>query len=147
MTIIIGGYMDNSLNESKKILWSDDFLTGVESVDLQHKYFLNLINKIFDYAHNGCRNLKPYDIFQEIQYYAQFHFTSEENLMIEWEYPGLDIQKKEHRILVEHFLVKINNFSNESNDMLYIYDYLINWFCNHTLIDDKEMGKYLKKFI
>lgn len=123
--------------------WSDEYLVGVEEVDLQHKYFVFLINKIKRYIENGIENITPYDIFSEIDNYARFHFKSEENLMLEYNYPKLGEQKAEHKKLCDHLVVKFNEVEDAEDNLEQLYEYLLEWFYDHTTKDDREMGLFV----
>lgn len=126
-----------------KLVWSNKIKIGVETIDLQHHYFLDLINRLIVYKEKGSRKLQPFNLLQEILYYAQFHFTSEENLMLEYDYPKYEAQREEHRKLIEHLLVEISKFENNEKDLDILYNYLTNWFYHHTIRDDKEMGIFI----
>ena len=60
--------------------WESDFETGNEYVDLQHRFFVDLINRV------GANFKKTDDVvyieklISELRKYADFHFTSEENI-------------------------------------------------------------------
>jgi len=60
--------------------WESNFETGNKNVDLQHRYFVDLINRV-------GKNFKETDdasytqnLISELRKYADFHFTSEENI-------------------------------------------------------------------
>jgi hemerythrin len=72
-----------------EIVWNKQYEIGIDDIDVQHHYFANLINPL------GKHLLKPGDLdykkslVNELNAYARFHFTSEENLMKLEGYPPL----------------------------------------------------------
>ena len=84
--------------------WQSDFETGNEYVDLQHRYFLDLINRIrknFKEANDVAYKEK---LIIELKKYADFHFTSEENIATPHNLPE-DISRhhQRHLELLEEF--------------------------------------------
>ncbi len=122
--------------------WKDKYLIKVDEVDFQHQYFLSEINKINIFYTEGYRNVKISDILQEIINYAVFHFKSEENLMIEHEYPGLELHKKEHEDLYNKLLVHSVNIDGQEENLEDLYEFLVDWFVEHTTKEDQEFGKF-----
>jgi hemerythrin len=60
--------------------WESDFETGNEYVDLQHGFFVDLINRVginFSETDDAAYTEK---LISELRKYAEFHFTSEENI-------------------------------------------------------------------
>jgi len=77
--------------------------------------------------------------------YTDFHFTAEEKLMAEHDYPGLEEQKKQH----EEFKTTLNNILQDLNedgptDALAesINTFLINWLSGHIKGSDQKIGEY-----
>ena len=86
-----------------QIEWESDFETGNEDVDLQHRYFLDLINRIKknfeetkDVDHKG-------KLIIELKKYADFHFTSEENIATSCNLSGVSGHHQRHLELLEEF--------------------------------------------
>lgn len=118
--------------------WQSDYETGIEEVDLQHHYFMDLIKRLsieFD------ENKDPYyhkRLIRELTQYALFHFVSEENLMMKYGYAELANHQELHRTLIEN----LTSFSqSESPDEL--MQFLISWFLNHTAGEDKVFGRFV----
>ena len=65
-----------------ELYWVSEFEVGNEWVDLQHRYFLDLINRIgksFKKTNDDDYRRK---LIIELHKYAEFHFASEENIAI-----------------------------------------------------------------
>ena len=75
--------------------WKEKYNTGIDEVDLQHKYFLELIKRFSKLTEEKLDDQYVKRLLQEIAYYGVFHFCSEENMMIKDNYPAL----KQHNFL------------------------------------------------
>ncbi len=83
--------------------WQSDFETGNKYVDLQHRYFLDLINRIginFRQAKDVAYKEK---LIIELRKYADFHFTSEENIATSCNLPAVSSHHQRHLELLEEF--------------------------------------------
>ena len=64
-------------------VWTDRFLTGIESVDTQHRHLFDVANQVGEMLIAG----RPADpaaiekVFHELAAYANQHFKDEETLM------------------------------------------------------------------
>ena len=71
---------------------SGDHKIGIEEVDLQHQYFLDLIKRLSVILNSNVSAHLDTRLINEIIKYAEFHFQSEENLMVINDYPDLEKQ-------------------------------------------------------
>ena len=82
--------------------WESDFETGNEYVDLQHRYFLNLIARI----RKNFRETNDADykrkLIVELKKYAEFHFTSEENIATSHNLPEAISSHHQRHLRDEH---------------------------------------------
>jgi hemerythrin-like metal-binding protein len=126
--------------------WSPRLHIGIAQVDEQHEHLTALINKLYE-AHQAGKDrqvLQP--IVNEINDYAQYHFSEETKLMEEYGYPKLEEHKVEHDDFmvksVEYLFEYLDGKTDElSTEML---DYLTDWWVNHISKVDQEMGEYLQ---
>ena len=65
-----------------KLEWESNFETGVEYIDMQHRYFVDLINRIRKNYKETDDDVYQKKLIDELKKYADFHFTSEENILI-----------------------------------------------------------------
>ena len=78
------------------IEWDDKYSVGISRIDDEHKQFIDIINKaIATKKHNDDpEELKK--VLHSITRYAITHFSTEENYMIEFNYPEYQYHKEEH---------------------------------------------------
>lgn len=129
------------------IEWKHDYELGIEHVDFQHHFFLNLINRLFDELEITNDSRYRNALLNELCAYAKFHFISEENMMYRTGYPDLEQHRNLHRELID----KLSNeelylfLHRSSKSIEQIIDFLLGWFFNHTLNADRLFANYLIK--
>jgi hemerythrin-like metal-binding protein len=121
--------------------WQSDFETGNEYVDSQHRYFVALINRVginFRQADDAAYKEK---LISELRKYADFHFTSEENIATSCNLPGVSSHHQRHLELLEEF----NHNAEDLNKGLKTADeflgFLEDWFIGHTIYEDQKFFK------
>ena len=129
----------------KKIKWKKKYEVGNYEIDAEHKLFVRIIQKFADSLTNKADNYYIERLINELLKYAEFHFYSEETIMIEIEYPDIIRHKQEHEKLLEQMrnMVMIVEMDDEK---IYESDYtnfLLNWFVNHTIKQDQKLAKYI----
>ncbi len=126
-----------------KIEWNDSFNINVKRIDMQHQRFFKITNELKDIADEDIpMNLLEHYI-KLLKDYTVYHFFTEERLMREADYPGIEDQQKEHK----KFIDKISAFeSNKEKDVKLSFEmisFLTNWFLEHIQKKDKKVGEYL----
>ncbi len=123
--------------------WDEKYSLGNEKIDAEHHIFLDLIIEFDSLAKKGATQDKLVRTLKEIGKYAEFHFLSEENLMIDCNYPGLEPHKKLHRHLVaslEDQLFRINSGTGSPGQ---VFEFLFEWFALHTSSEDKKLVSFI----
>ena len=121
------------------IEWDDKYSVGISRLDDEHKQFIDVINKaIATKEHNGNpEDLK--EVLRRITMYAITHFSTEENYMIEFNYPEYQHHKEEHhdfsRKVIEYCERVTDGDSQLANKIL---EYLKQWLVNHIQVTDKK---------
>ena len=119
-----------------KYEFTDDYLTGIPSVDEQHNKLFDLTNECYELVMESAADDK-YDkiveILDELAAYAGTHFESEEAYA---ESVG-DPHRFSHRALHLRFMKKISEIDLEKVDenqqeyLLNILDFLARWLFDH----------------
>lgn len=131
------------------ILWNDDYLTGVDCIDAQHKVLVDTLNEAnARLAVNVTRDLLE-QITRDLLSYALYHFETEEALMQQYDYTGgapedAEKHRQEHRSFSQQ-VVSLREGLRDGNlvsreDLL---SFLNNWLINHILNTDQRLGSYL----
>lgn len=146
--ILIGKFKKED-TKNQGYIFSDEYLTGIEIIDNEHRQLFSLVNEVYALV-NDEFIFDKYDeimrILTELKNYTEMHFQDEEEYMEQIKYPELEAQRRAHNAFIEK-LVNINfeeleNLDNNQQEYLQdILDFLAKWLVNHILKMDKEIGK------
>jgi hemerythrin-like metal-binding protein len=124
------------------LLWSDDFLIGIEELDYEHRCLIEDINKLH-------RELREHVDMDRIEYTLgrilarmQAHFALEEHVMVSQKYPHYPAHKAEHERLLDEYTEFMTKFERGPNlgDQEAIEKVLRQWIVDHILTSDKKMS-------
>lgn len=145
--ILIGKFKKETAS-NEAYVFSDDYLTGIELIDNEHRQLFSLVNDVHTLI-NDEFIFDKYDeimrILTELRNYTEMHFHDEETYMEKINYPELDAQRRAHNAFIEK-LVNINfeeleSLDNNQQEYLQdILDFLAKWLVNHILKMDKLIG-------
>ena len=123
------------------IQWDKKFELGHEKIDFEHQIFLDLIRTASQLGHDKERADR---ILQEIQKYAEFHFISEENVMLDVNYPEYTQHKDEHKQLLAQLNDMIFQHHRSLLSIEELVDFLFQWFALHTTQVDAKLTLFIK---
>ena len=128
------------------IIWDSSFETGVSEIDEQHKILVDTLNTAGITLAVDYDNSSLEQIVNDLLSYSQYHFETEEELMLEYEYTSeLETEHlKQHR----DFCATVISVSNDihtgkampADDLL---QFLKDWLTNHILNTDKKLGAFI----
>ena len=130
----------------QKLHWTSLYSTGIEKVDSQHQWMMELINRALSaLAKKDQDELVARSLISLVEYSKQ-HFADEEALMKAGHYPGLTGHKEQHdqhlRQLAREILTlnegKLTNVES-------FRDFLKSWLIKHILHEDKKAAEYIFK--
>ncbi|MCX8070702.1 MAG: bacteriohemerythrin [Thermodesulfovibrionales bacterium] len=126
--------------------WGSLFETKISEIDTQHKKLVDLLNTV----HEAVQNKKTTDVMNktlsELVNYTKNHFTTEERLMKQHNYPDYEKHKKEHENLSQKVVEFQQKYAKSSNDPLLVQElsiFLKNWLTNHIVGIDKKYAPFL----
>ena len=129
-----------------EIIWRETFNLGITKIDEQHKKLIEIINELYNAHRRGTGQAIMSEILDELVDYTNYHFSMEEDLFTQFDYPAKEAHKSEHSYFVE----KISNLQLESKKgnlllSLKTVDFLKDWTINHILGTDIEFANFLKE--
>ncbi len=128
--------------------WTEELETGVAEIDNQHKELFRRINMLRDAAKEGKGRDAIDEIFDFLGQYVIEHFSSEEKLMQQYEYPEADVHIRQHRYFIESYQ-KLKKDLHDSGQRLLIFietnAFLGKWWMDHISKVDKALGRFLKE--
>jgi len=120
------------------LAWKASFETGIEDVDLQHHYFVNLVNRV---STDLCTTTDPEyreRLVNELINYAHFHFVSEENIAYSMGFlTELDNHRQRHTQLLIDLREKATGMLEGASSPKDFLEFLYGWFAGHTLNEDR----------
>lgn len=135
--------------EDNMYQFTDDCLTGLETIDNEHRQLFQSINEISDVLMDETKNAEEVlqsskNLMATLKKYAATHFAHEEDYMREIHDPELLRQKREHA----EFTTRVNSSDWESMDVAQgirvlqdMMEYLSLWLYRHILSSDTLIGK------
>jgi hemerythrin len=128
--------------------WKNEYATGFSEIDEQHRNFFILFNKLFDIVPKANNEEEILEIISELKSYASYHFKTEEELFIKFNY----IEKDKNFHLQEHqdFYTSIKNIENDDSLSIAILGYKLveftkNWLVEHILNTDVHFVNYINE--
>ena len=131
------------MNEMGLMAWKEEFSVSVRLLDQQHKRLIELLNELYEgLKQQRGREVLGAVLFEMIKY-AEIHFATEERLMQQHGFPGMEPHKLEHLILTN----KVREFYNQyrqgnASTPLDVLQFLRNWLEHHILGTDKEYSAF-----
>ena len=129
----------------KFIDWSNERVVGVARIDSEHRIFAELINAFGHRIVTGVDLPAAIRSLREIAKYAEFHFVSEENLMVETHYPRLREHAAIHQRLLQELASKSMALAAQEIGEQQILDLLVHWFVEHTAREDPLFAKHCRE--
>jgi hemerythrin-like metal-binding protein len=136
--------MHKNQNKPEVIPWNKSYEIGHELIDSQHKIFLMLLNKLSVTIANGVTKEHMFRVLNELKKYAEFHFLSEENVMHECYYPGIDHHKRIHTEILFEFSALSERLSQSRAKPSDVVAFLKSWLFEHILNEDSHVAEYVK---
>jgi hemerythrin-like metal-binding protein len=121
--------------------WESDFETGNEYVDLQHRYFVDLVNRVGINFREADDPTYKEKLISELGKYADFHFTSEENIATSCNLPGVSGHHQRHLELLEEFNHHAGDLGKGLKTVDEFLGFLSDWFIGHTVYEDQKLFK------
>lgn len=131
-----------------RIEWDNNLSVGVDIIDEQHKMLIQKLNDLsrsIEMSQGEVETVKTLGFMVD---YTDFHFSAEEKLMAEQNYPGLEHQKEQHAEFKSHLKQLVEDFEEEGATKALatsIDTFLINWLVKHIKGVDLKLGEFLNE--
>ena len=128
-----------------QLAWNERFNIGIFEIDVQHKKLVSLINDLDKAMAKGQGKQALGKILGDLIYYTESHFSKEERLMEQHEYPEYDEHKKKHRAMTQKVRQVQSEFQSGNTSMsIEVMNFLQNWLNKHILETDMKYAPFLK---
>ena len=135
------------LTSLETLVWSDEFKTGIDIVDEQHKRLFEYFAEIQECITGGAEG-QVENICRGLVDYAISHNTFEESLMKQADYPMLDAHHAAHEAFKERaqgYLLRLETEGNPMKVARVIRTEIGLWLINHIKREDQHYVPYVKK--
>jgi hemerythrin len=134
----------------EKFDWIEKYSVGVRSIDEQHQHYFEIANDAIKMT--GQSNISAEDVMAKINdlnNYAIYHFTTEENLFKRFAYPDMTEHLAAHRTYEEKMDAFITEARKENVDVkktvLQIAEFAGSWLVNHIMDTDQKYIDFMRK--
>ena len=128
-------------------LWDPSLETGHAKIDGQHKQLISALNSIIDSSREGKGKDEIFKTLDFLTGYTVMHFSTEEKLQTQYEYPDYLIHKRYHdefKGTVGELTQRLINEGPTEEVIGVVTTTIGNWLLNHIKGDDFRMAAYVK---
>ena len=128
------------------IEWSRDLEIGVEEIDLQHRELIDRINILLHACGEGKGSQEVRHLIAFLEDYVITHFSREERVMRENDFPAYASHKSEHDFYVSRISELKQLFHAEGGNIhivLMAINASVSWLSHHIRKTDKAIGLFL----
>jgi hemerythrin len=139
------------MNDDILVEWDNKYSIGIRMIDDQHKELITLTNTLFKGCLIGTDTAIAYFLgtIRGTVEYVKYHFTAEEKLLEEIEYPLplLERHKEQHRSFVLKILEDVKSFQDGKKFVPNAFvRYLKDWILSHIAVMDKQYAVYIENY-
>lgn len=126
--------------------FSNNLVTGNEMIDAHHKELIDRINKLLDSCEQSNEKAVAVRTLDYLSEYTDFHFSAEEQLQREIDYPGFAKHKEQHDAFkqtikeLEEMLEEEEGPSQAFVEK--VQENVIKWFYTHIEGFDRSVAEY-----
>ncbi|BAQ61235.1 transcription accessory protein [Geminocystis sp. NIES-3708] len=125
--------------------WRQEYITGEKIIDMQHQYLFSLINELHDAMIEGKGQEIVGKILDQLVLYTVEHFATEEELMLQYEYPNYLSHKEKHDALKEQVLTLQEKWKNKEEFLtVKVSQFLTDWLIHHIKGEDLNVISHIK---
>lgn len=142
--LVVIPFIHRKMASGQFVEWKDEYSVGIDSIDQQHKKLLSLINQLQTAVDYSTGEQFEQEALDELVEYTKTHFTYEEGLMRDNDYPEFEPHKLQHDKMIEEVEKVLSEYEQDHDKaMSDAAEYLKDWLVNHINGTDKEYSDYL----
>ena len=125
--------------------WTDDFLTGIQKIDEQHRWLVDKTNDLHDEITKAEPDRQAIGgILLSLVEYAIDHFIVEEDLFKRYAYPHEAAHLGEHDLFNKTATELLSKHESGTTVNEEAMNFLKNWLAHHILTVDKAYVSFFK---
>ena len=126
--------------------FDETLVTGNEMIDDQHKGLIGRINQLLESCEDGQGKVKAVKMLDYLMEYTDFHFSAEEKLQEEINYPGIQEHKAKHKEFkqaVEELQEMLQEEEGPTEAFVaQVQRNVVDWLFNHIKGFDRSVAEY-----
>ena len=126
--------------------FTDNLVTGNEMIDSQHKELIERMNKLLESCEQSNDKAVAVKTLDYLADYTDYHFSAEEQLQREIEYPGFAKHHEQHeavRQTIKELDEMLEEEEGPSNAFVEkVQENIVNWFYTHIQGFDRSVAEY-----
>lgn len=129
------------------IIWREALSVGVDLIDTEHQELIRKLNDFMEACTKQSGKDKILETLSFLKNYTVEHFSDEERLMQEVEYPDYPVHKQIH----DGFVNKVEELEHSVLEKgpsvlstIKLNRLLVDWLINHITKTDVHIGEYIK---
>lgn len=129
------------------ITWNNNLMTGVESIDNQHKELFSRFDSLLTACNQGKGKSEVIHLLQFLDDYIKEHFAAEEQLQIKHNYPHYGEHKAQHVTFVADVDRLKKQFMAEGATLPIVIQTnqtLVTWLIQHISSVDLAFARFLR---
>ena len=129
------------------LAWKEEYSSGEEQVDKQHKVLFGYLEKLEKNMESGVTERQLNSLLGNLGLYTRSHFCYEEICMRKLQCPVSEKNKEQHAKLLDAYVHYLHRFEVEgiSDDLVQkLHDFLQSWLVNHILKIDTHLKARIK---
>jgi hemerythrin len=126
------------------VTWDPSYCVKVSKCDEDHKKLFSLLNTLHDAMSTGKGREVIQQIVTELAEYTKYHFSREEQLFRQTNYPDLAAHVAQHKMFVK----KVEEFQSDLraghvNQSVAVTEFIKDWLSNHIKQSDRQYSAHL----
>jgi hemerythrin-like metal-binding protein len=135
---------ESRMEALKEMLWDESYAIGIEEIDRQHMEFMRLLRRFNLGLQKDAPASVQLRILDELLKYADYHFSSEENIMFFTKYPEFETQQREHSRLRNGLVSRVDAYRRTPATGEQLSQFLYEWFVNHIQVEDRKIAAHFQ---
>jgi hemerythrin len=129
------------------VAWDEKYSTGIQLIDDQHKELLKLTNDLFSNCQEGDQSAGK--AFRRVVHaavdYVKYHFSAEEKIFENINYPLAAEHKRQHESFVKRVLEDAKSFEEGKSIVpINFAKFLREWILTHIAVHDKQFADFIQ---
>ncbi len=124
--------------------WNNEYKVGIKDIDEQHEKLFSLLRELHEASTVGKGRTVVEKVLTGVVNYTQYHFGTEEKLMLAHSYSDYAVHKHMHDALVAQAAELLEKTRKSSLTVsIDVMKFLESWIAHHISEADRKLGRFL----